>query len=194
VGSLAWICRVVRRADVAPPTGGVSSYYSKKPVMGMRSQYAINSSICAGEATYTIIGLSESGVFRVPCSVGKPRGFGHDAGSALWRGSALIMGALSWPSPSWIGRRLERLPRRIPQYTTYYARELIRYSSVAQSEPHRKDTSPDFLPQFSQEPLSDGASRRHSREWCPVSGPFAKSAPRMDAMTQICPLPNRVYC
>lgn len=26
VGSLAWLCRVVRRADVAPPTGGVSSW------------------------------------------------------------------------------------------------------------------------------------------------------------------------
>ena len=169
----------------------------KKPVMGMRSQYAIyaiNSSVCAGEATYTIIGLSESGVFRVPCSVGKSRGFGSNAGSALWRGSALIMGALSWLSPSWIGRRLERLPRRIPQYTNYYARKPIRFSSVAQPEPHCKDTSPDFLPQFSQESLPDGASGRHSRNWCLVSDHFAKSAPRMDAETQMRPLPSRVYC
>ena len=165
----------------------------KGSLWGMRSRYAITTNIRAGDATSTIIGPSESGVFRVPCSVGKSRGFGSDAGSALWRGSALIMGALSWLSPSWIGRRLRSLPRRIPQYTYYYARELIRFSSVAQSEPHCKDTSPDFLPQFSQRALPDGASGRHSRTWCPVSGPFAKSAPRMDAMTQMRPLPSRDY-
>ena len=166
----------------------------KKAAVGLRSRYAIITSVCAGDATYRIIGLSESGVFLVPCSVGKSRGFGADAGSASWRGIASHTGTLSWLSPSWIGLRLERLPRRIPQYTNYYARELIRFSSVAQSEPHRKDTSPDFLPQFSRKTLPDGASRGHSVKRCLVSGPFAKSAPRLDAETQMCPLPSWVYC
>lgn len=166
----------------------------KKAAVGLRSRNAITTCVGAGDATYRIIGLSESGVFLVPCSIGKSRGFGPDAGSAQWRGSAPIMGALSWPSPSWISPNLDPLPRRIPQYTNYYARELIRFSSVAQSEPRCKDTSPDFLPQFSQRTLPDGASRRYSRDWRLVSGPFAKSAPRLDGETQIRPLPSRVYC
>ena len=166
----------------------------KGSLWGMRSRYAITTNIRAGDATSTIIGPSESGVFRVPCSVGKSRGFGSDAGSALWRGSALIMGALSWLSPSWIGRRLRSLPRRIPQYTYYYARELIRFSSVAQSLSYRKDTSPDFLPQISRRTLPDGMSGRHSRNWCLVSCPFAKSAPRLGDEMEVCPLPDWAYC
>lgn len=120
----------------------------KKAAVGLRSRYAITISVCARATTYRIIGLSESGVFLVPCSIGKSRGFGPDAGSALWRGIAPLMGTLSWPSPSWIGLKLEPVPRRIPQYTYYYARKLIRFSSVTQSEPHRKDTSRIHHPTF----------------------------------------------
>ncbi len=131
----------------------------------------------ATHATQRSVSL-KSDVFRVPCSVGKPCGFGSRTGSAHCRGSAPVMGAVELVVSFMDDRELRCLPRRIlilrkrPHLVT-------ETSSVAQTEPHRKDTSPDFLPQFSRKTLPDSASRRRLKNCRLVNGPIAKTAPRL---------------